>query len=132
MLKIAANDLTGLRRFGWQMALAVALCFGLLIPWLFNLTLPLWPWYLAGALLILALASPRLLYWPSRLWLILAAAIGWLNTRLILALVFYLLVTPLGIVLRILGKLDYKVTSSGHSFWRDAGPERDNDMKDPF
>ena len=114
------------------MALAVALLFGLLLPWVFNVQLPLWPWYIAGALLILALVSPKLLYWPSRLWLMLAAAIGWFNTRLILAVVFYLLVTPLGIVLRILGKLDYKATRSGHSFWHDAGPERDNDMKDPF
>ena len=82
--------------------------------------------------LLLAFAVPKLLYWPSRAWLAFAAVMGWLNTRLILALLFYLILTPLGLLLRLLGKLDYKPRSAGVSFWRHAPPISDDNMKDPF
>lgn len=135
MLTIAADDVSALRRFGWQMAIAVVLLFGLLLPWLFGYLLPWWPWWLAAALLLLAFTAPKLLYWPSRFWLAIASVLGWLNTRVLLALVFYLVVTPLGWLLRLLGKLDYQAAppaANSTSFWRKAPPLRQDDMKDPF
>ncbi len=66
------------------------------------------PWWggLGGASLLFLLAGAA---FPSRvrpvyrLWMPLANALGWLNTRLILFLVFTLVVTPLGVAMRLLG-----------------------------
>ena len=92
-----------LRSFGLLMGTLIAGLFGLLFPWLWNLKTALWPWT-AGALLILwALVAPATLAPVYHGWMIFGRAIGWINTRIILALLFYLLFFPLGFVLRLSG-----------------------------
>jgi hypothetical protein len=59
------------------------------------------PWVLgpAGVLLVvLGLGAPRLLEPVERVWMRFAEVLGRLNARIILTLVFYLVVTPIGVV----------------------------------
>ena len=57
-----------------------------------------------GSLLILAaFVWPRLLVWPNRAWMALAAVLSYISTRVILAFVFFFVVTPIGIVKRAMG-----------------------------
>ena len=94
-----------LRHFGLLMAALVAGVFGLLLPLLFGRapsTWPLWPWLLAAPLVALALAWPAGLAPVHRLWLRFGAVMAVINTWLILGVVFFLLVTPLGLLLRLL------------------------------
>ncbi|HSE96487.1 MAG TPA: SxtJ family membrane protein [Methylomirabilota bacterium] len=58
---------------------------------------------LAGVLLGAALVAPAILRWPRRGWMRLAHALGWVNTRILLSVVFFLIVTPVGVVLRLCG-----------------------------
>lgn len=48
-----------------------------------------------------------------------ARALGWFNTRLILIVMFYALFTPIGLLLRILGKdlLNRKIDPDAPSYW---------------
>ena len=39
-----------------------------------------------------------------RVWMIIGHLLGWINTRIILGILFYLIVTPVGMVLRFRGK----------------------------
>jgi len=52
-------------------------------------------------------------------------ALGWFNTRLILVLIFYLIFTPIGLILRLFGKdlLYRKIDRSAKSYWVDRKPE---------
>jgi hypothetical protein len=57
-----------------------------------------------GALLILlGLVWPRALVWPNRAWVLLAEGLSFVTTRVILALVFFLIITPIGVVKRLSG-----------------------------
>jgi hypothetical protein len=57
-----------------------------------------------GALLVLfALLWPRALVIPNRAWMLLAEGLSFVTTRIILALVFYLVITPIGVVKRLSG-----------------------------
>jgi membrane-bound ClpP family serine protease len=57
-----------------------------------------------GALLIvLGLLWPRALVLPNKAWMFLAAGLSFVTTRVILALVFFLVVTPIGVVKRLMG-----------------------------
>ena len=57
-----------------------------------------------GALLVLlGLAWPRALVGPNRLWMKLAEAMSFVMTHIILALVFFLIVLPIGVVKRMMG-----------------------------
>jgi hypothetical protein len=57
-----------------------------------------------GALLVLlGLAFPRSLALPYRAWMGLAAGLSFISTRVILAIVFFLIVTPIGLIKRLTG-----------------------------
>lgn len=89
-----------LRAFGLLMGAMVGLVFGLLIPWLWGLAWPLWPWPVAAVFVLGALLVPRWLAPVHGLWLRIGHALGWLNTRLILGLVFFLIFVPVGLARR--------------------------------
>src|SRR5919198_1413774 len=89
--------------------------FGLLVGGVFAV-ISLWPmlvhgenarwWTLILALLLImpALIAPNLLALPHRGWMALSEVLGWINTRIILGAIFFILLTPIGIIRRFLGK----------------------------
>jgi hypothetical protein len=93
-----------LKNFGWTMGAVVAPLFGLFFPWFLNRPFPLWPWITSGSFLALAWQFPAALKYPHWAWMKLAHVLGWINTRILLTLLFYLLVTPVALVRRLLGK----------------------------
>jgi amino acid permease len=56
------------------------------------------------ALIVAALVAPQALRTPNRLWWKFAQILGWVNVRVLLFLVFALVPTPVGFVLRVLHK----------------------------
>lgn len=57
-----------------------------------------------GALLIICgLLWPRALVLPSRAWMLFGEGLSFVTTRIILALVFFLIVTPIGVLKRLSG-----------------------------
>src|SRR4029453_19323168 len=89
--------------------------FGLIVGGIFALigvwpavwrgqSLRLWSFILGGILLSLALAWPMSLTHVYRLWMRVGGVLGWINTRIILSVLFYLLFTPLGLFMRLRGK----------------------------
>ena len=70
-------------------------------------------------LCILGIAIPIILkpiYW---VWMIFATILGWIMTRVILSLLFYIIVTPIGLIPRFFGKqfLELKWDKSKESYW---------------
>lgn len=59
----------------------------------------------SGALLSLAgLALPGILKYPYQGWMWVGHAMGWVNTRIILGVLFYGIVTPMGLVMKLAGR----------------------------
>ena len=74
-------------------------------PVLFRAQGPrLWALALAVALVVPALVLPRSLTYVHRGWMAVGEALGWINTRIILSVIFYALVTPMGILMRRFGR----------------------------
>ncbi|MBN3038328.1 MAG: hypothetical protein JW869_02800 [Candidatus Omnitrophica bacterium] len=73
--------------------------------------------------LCLGLLRPQLLKPVQKAWMTLAVIIGWLVTRLILLVLFYFIVTPIGICARICGQklLDAKYDKYAASYWLPKG-----------
>jgi len=102
---MAANpEITELRKFGLVMAAAIAAVFGLFLPWLFGRPWPTWPFAVAGVFVAFAAVWPRALAPVQRGWLKLGHALGWFNSRVVLSLLFFVVVLPLGLLMRLLGK----------------------------
>ena len=64
----------------------------------------LWAMVVAGCLLVPAVVFPKSLVWPYKGWMVVGHVMGWINTRIILGVVFYVVVTPVGVLRRWLGK----------------------------
>jgi hypothetical protein len=93
-----------MRKFGFTMAAIIALLFGLLLPWLFDHEYPLWPWIAAGVFCLAAAAAPALLIPVHSAWLRIGHALGWINTRIILGLMFYTVFFFVAIIMKLLRK----------------------------
>ena len=63
-----------------------------------------WAMVVAGCLLVPAVVFPRSLVWVYRGWMAVGHIMGWINTRIILGMVFYIIVTPIGMFRRWLGR----------------------------
>lgn len=126
---------TELKSFALTMSWAIPCLFMLLLPWIFGRNIQFWPLYISGILMSLYGFFPKAIYPIYHLWMLIAGAIGWINTRVILALVFYLFIFPIGILLRIFGKLQYQPYESDNeaSYWkvRDIELKKD-DLERPF
>jgi hypothetical protein len=88
-----------LRSFGLLVGGIFALI-GILSYWFGRRGWHLWPLIAAAVLIVPALVAPRLLAPIHRGWMRLAEVLAWVNTRIILALAFFLMFTPIGLVRR--------------------------------
>ncbi len=92
-----------LRRFGVTVGIPLALLAGVGV-WRGHTILPAVLGGAAVALGVLALVAPRLLSPVYKLWMKIADALAWFNTRVLLGVVYYLVMTPTGIVMRLMGR----------------------------
>src|SRR5438105_4241668 len=71
---------------------------------------------------IAALVAPRALRGIYRLWMRIGEALAWINTRIILTLIFFLVVTPTGLVMRLFGRppIDPRRRRFAASYWDDV------------
>lgn len=53
-------------------------------------------------------------------WMRLASGLSWINTRLALLIIFYLLFTPIGLIIRLFGidLLDIRIEKNKESYWK--------------
>jgi Saxitoxin biosynthesis operon protein SxtJ len=80
-----------------------------------------------SVLFVLGAVWPRLLVLPNRAWMALAAILSYISTRVILAAVFFLVVTPIGLIKRAMGWDPlHRRSSSGDSYWHPYPPRQHN------
>ncbi len=123
-----------LREFGLISGAIVAVLFGLFIPWLFNKPWPLWPWYITGVLAVLALLLPMVLVPVYKIWMKFGLVMGFINTRIILGIVFYLVFTPVAFILKILRKdpMQRKLKKDSQSYRVKSIDNDINHMENPY
>jgi Saxitoxin biosynthesis operon protein SxtJ len=63
-----------------------------------------WSLIVAVVLILPALLYPQSLFWIHKGWMAVGHILGWINTRIILGFVFYMVVSPIGFLRRLLGK----------------------------
>ena len=101
-MKTVQGDEKELRKFG----LMVGGIFGAIGVWpvIIRGQHPrLWAVMLFVALVVPALIRPRYLAQVHRVWMTLGNALNWINTRIILGVVFYGVITPMGLGMRLMG-----------------------------
>ena len=89
-----------LRKFGLTVGGAFAV-FGAISWWRGHELPPRVLWTLAALLMVPGAVAPAVLGPVHRVWMAFATALGHVNTRIILTVLFYLVMTPVGLIMRL-------------------------------
>ena len=80
-----------------------------------------WPWFAgaSGFFLVTGVLARPILRPVYILWMRFAAVLAWFNTRLLLGVFFYGILTPVGFIVRLLGKdpLTRRIDRSASTYW---------------
>lgn len=120
------------RAFGWVFV-TVFLIIGL-SPLVHGGTLRWWSLIVSGLVAVVTMGAPALLTIPNRLWMRFGLLLHSIISPVVLAIMFYGVVTPMGLLMRALGNDSLRLRRSGsaQSYWiqRDPpGPKPDSMSK---
>lgn len=108
-----------LKSFGYVVGIALVLAAGAVL--LFNGSTPVTLGLATAGVLLVAfgITAPRVLGPVHLAWMALAVLLGYVMTRVILTLVFYLLVTPIGLLMRLSGRdpMRRRLKPDAPSYW---------------
>ena len=123
-----------LRKFGFIFGIGLILIFGLFFPWLLERPWPAWPFIAAAVFAGVALVFPAGLKPVYTAWMKFGHVAGWINTRIILGLVFFSLFLPFGLVMRLFGKdpMHRKLEDSATSYRVPSQSSPRDQMERPF
>jgi hypothetical protein len=116
-IKNIKEDKTTLRKFGFTVG-TVLLLVGIVLYLIGKSSSVVFGGI--GVLLILfGLILPNLLKPLNKIWMTLAVILGWFMSRVILFILYYVIITPIGIFLKLIGKdfLQLKIDKSSKSYW---------------
>jgi len=116
-IKNIKGDKSDWKKFGITMGIILTII-GFLLLWKKNNYFE-YSFFLSAAFFILGLVLPSVLKYVYKAWMSLAVVMGFIMTRVIMVIIFYLIVTPIGLIASITGKkfLDMKIDQSAKSYW---------------
>lgn len=119
-LKQNAHDLQGPSNKNFGLTFATLFLVFSLWPLLFGSHPRLWAMVLAAIFLLLALVHPSTLTLPNRLWLKFGLLLQAIISPVALAILFYVVFTPIGLLIRVVFRKILLVSSFDHhakSYW---------------
>lgn len=126
-----------LRKFGFIMGGMFTLIFGLLFPWITDKTLetwPIWPFIVMAIFWSIALALPQILRPVNDIWIKIGNVLGFINSRIILGLMFFLMIFPIGMLLKLFGKdsMDRKLDKDADTYRKVSRLRKKEHLEKPF
>lgn len=84
----------------------------------------IWALGVSGAFLLVALAVPKILHPLNVVWMKFAALLNSIVSPIVLGLLFFVTITPIGILMKLLGKdlLRLKFDKGAKSYWIERDP----------
>jgi hypothetical protein len=116
-----------LREFGLTIGV-ILLILGGVVFWRGRREITPYLFTTSAVFIILGLILPAVLKPIQKIWMGLALIIGFFVSRIILFVLFYAVLTPMGLITRLLGKdiLDQRIDKTRASYWSDRGPAAGN------
>ena len=108
-----------LREFGLLIGFGFPLLIGWLIPILTGNGFRTWTLWVGFPGLLIGFTSPRLLYYPYKFWMKLGLILGWINSRIILGLVFMIVLLPIAFIMRIFAYDPLRTKRKGETTYRE-------------
>ena len=117
-----------LREFGLLIGFGFPILIGWILPSLFGHEFRAWTLFIGFLGLILGLTAPRLLKYPYKGWMALGHALGWINSHIILGLVFILILQPIAYIMRLTGYDPLRTKRKGEKTYREDLQKHKTDL----
>ncbi|HUN53790.1 MAG TPA: SxtJ family membrane protein [Smithella sp.] len=116
-IKSIKSDKSDWRKFGMTMGIILAVM-GFYLLWKGRNNSE-YAFFLAAAFLIAGMVIPSALKPVYKAWMVMAVIMGFIMTKVIMVVIFYMIVTPIGIIASIIDKdfLDMKIDKKAKSYW---------------
>ena len=101
-------------------------------PWLQDKDMRLWSIIISGLLIILSIFFPKTLILPNKLWFKFGIILGNIVSPIVMGIIFFLTVTPIGLIMKMLNKdiLEEKMNKE-KSYWKNKN-SLNSSMKNQF
>jgi len=121
-----------LREFGFLIGFAFPFLIGWLLPLLGGHSFRTWTLWISIPSLILAISRPEILLYPYKIWMKLGHILGWINSRIILGLVFLIVLLPIALIMRMLGHDPLKNKKLNQKSYREIKKDQKVNLKKIF
>ena len=123
-----------LRQFGIVMGVTIILLFGIILPIVFTNKSPYLIWVISLILIILSWLAPSSLRSLYSTWMKFGLMMNKITTPILLGIVFYLIITPMGIIMNIMGKeiLQLKADKNKKTYRRKSVLRKKDSLERPF
>ena len=90
-----------LREFGYITGIGIPLIFGYIAPLISGHIFGFWSLWIGVPLFILGILRPRLLFYPYQAWMKIGLTLGWINSRIILGIIFLFVLEPISLFMKL-------------------------------
>ena len=121
-----------LREFGLLIGFGFPILIGWLLPSLFGHQFKTWTLWIGVPGLLIGLTAPRLLYYPYKCWMVIGHFLGWINSHIILGLVFIFVLQPIAYIMRLTGYDPLNTKRKVEKTYREVRKDKNIDLKRIF
>jgi len=108
-----------LREFGFLISFIFPILIGWILPALGGHAFRFWTLWISLPALILALFRPGLLFYPYKAWMKLGYILGWINSRIILGMVFFIVLQPIALLMKVFGHDPLRLKKSNQKSYKE-------------
>tara|TARA_B100000287_G_C20220539_1_gene617849 strand:- start:87 stop:479 length:393 start_codon:yes stop_codon:yes gene_type:complete len=90
-----------LREFSILLGFAFPIVIGWLVPLVSGHDFRIWTLFISFPILIIGNFKPDFLSYPYIFWMKLGSVLGWINSRIILGIIFFLVLFPIAFIMKL-------------------------------
>ena len=121
-----------LKEFGLLISFGLPLIFGWVLPLIFDNEFKIWTLMISFPFFIIGLTKPSLLFYPYKFWMSIGHILGWINSRIILGLIFVIILLPLSLIMKVLGYDPLMLKTNKLSTYKKERPNHKINLKKIF
>ena len=121
-----------LREFGFLIGIFLPLFFGFLMPLIFGHNPRVWILLITLPILFITLFFPLKLLRIYQYWMFIGKILGWINSKLVLGLIFIIVLLPMALIMKIIGYDPLKLKSKSISSYKEIKKNFSIDLNKNF
>ena len=121
-----------LREFGLLIGIGFPIIIGWIIPSISGHLFRFWSLWIGVPLFISGILRPSLLLYPYIGWMKIGLALGWINSHIVLGLVFIIVLQPISLIMKLFGYDPLKKKKNNILTFRERKQNRKVDLNRIF